>query len=346
MRKLGLVNMQELDELVFPSYTPHLKYIAVLHPHIYIYHRLIQSRLNSFNPDLSSRSQNYLEVWRSNYDQLIGIDVCDSDEFSYYAVNLLNSADKVVVPSNFCVDVCRKSGVRSPIYRVPHGVDPEWYYLPNQWSIAPVKSMNPSILEVYLYKVRKGKKVLLYYLWHSSWRKGWREVREVYSRLVRERKDVILVLKTYSPESTEFQEVMDLGVIQVYGWLSNYDKLVLYDLADIYLNFSYGGGFELNCLEALARGVPCIASDWGSWRDYLPEFLRVKVGRVVQPLPNNIVHIGYGYTVDVEDTINKIHDILENYEDYRSRTEDWRYELSNEYSWEVITRKLIDILIK
>jgi len=345
IRKLGLAEVQELDELTLPSYIPHLKYVAVLQPYIFIYHRLIRSKYDMLSPNIRGRFQEYLSWWRSNYGGFVGIDVCDSDRLSDYAVTMLNNADRVVVPSNFCVDVYRSSGVVRPIHRLPHGVDPEWYYLPNQWDVTPVKAINPSILELYLYKVRRGRKVLLYYLWHSSWRKGWREVRELYSRLVRERRDVVLVLKTLAPNSPEFQEVMDLGAIQVYGWLSEYDKLLLYDLADITLNFSYGGGFELNCLESLARGVPCVASDWGSWTDYVPSYLRVRVGEKVQPLPNNVIHVGYGYRVDVESALDKVNDVLDKYEDYRARTEGWRAEvLSSVYRWDVIARELVGII--
>jgi len=38
LRKLGLAEVYELDELTFPSYIPHIKYNTILHPWIYIYH--------------------------------------------------------------------------------------------------------------------------------------------------------------------------------------------------------------------------------------------------------------------------------------------------------------------
>jgi len=176
-------------------------------------------------------------------------------------------------------------------------------------------------------------------------RKGWNEVREVYSRLAKERNDVVLVLKTMAPNSSAFQEVMHLGAVQVYGWLSEYDKMALYDLADITLMFSRGGSFEINCLESLARGVPCVASYWGSWKDYLPPFLGVKTGEKVKVFEGNAIHMGYGYKVDVEDALCKILDILENYDDYRARVEELRSKvLINEYRWDLIAEKLAKII--
>lgn len=345
LRRLGLADVYELDELSLPSYVPHIRHNIILHPWVYVYHRLLQARLNALNENLKNRLNKYLEWWRSNFNQLIAVDVCDSDRISDFAVDLLNQADKVVVPSNYCVEVYKQSGVEKPVHRVPHGVDPEWYTLPNVWEVAPAKSINPSLLEVYLYKLRKKKKLLLFWLWHSEERKGWLEVRLLYERLARERGDVVLLLKTMTPNSPAFQQVMHLGAIQIYGWLGDYDKIALYDLADVTLMFSRGGAFEANALESLARGVPAITSNKGSWTDYVPPFLQVKAGERVKVFDNNAIHVGYGYKVDVEDALSKIHDILENYDDYKARTEEWRSKtLSSEYRWDVVVNKLVEII--
>jgi glycosyltransferase involved in cell wall biosynthesis len=144
---------------------------------------------------------------------------------------------------------------------------------------------------------------------------------------------------------SEFQEVMHLGVIQIYGWLSEYEKMTLYDLADVTLVFSRGGGFEHNALESLARGIPAVTSNRGSWTDYVPQYLQVKTGEKVKVFNGNAIHVGYGYKVDVEDALGKIHDILENYDDYRARVEEWRSKiLVNEYRWDVIAKRLVETI--
>jgi len=341
LRKVTGKDLYELDELHFPTFVPATKYTAVVHPGFYIMHRVLSSRV-----DRDGRlREDYYRWWRGNYDQLIGIDVCDSDAYSELAVFLANRFDKFIVPSNFCVEVAKRAGIKAKVYRLPHGVDPEWYTLNNIWDVAPVKAVNPVLLQLYLYKVRRGKKLLLFWLWHSAERKGWSEVYQVYTRLARERKDVTLVLKTALANPVEYQQVMALEAVNVYGWLSDYEKMALYDLADVTLNFTRGGGFEMNCLESLARGVPCIASNWGSWTDYVPDFLRVKTGARVQPLPNNALHSGYGYAVDPEDALNKLHVILDNLDDYRSRVLEYRDKyLRNVFRWDVIAKTLINIV--
>jgi glycosyltransferase involved in cell wall biosynthesis len=143
----------------------------------------------------------------------------------------------------------------------------------------------------------------------------------------------------------EFQEVMHLGAVQVYGWLSDYEKRALYDLADVSLVFSKGGSFEVNALESLARGVPVVTSSRGPWTEYVPPFLQVKAGERVKVFEDNAIHVGYGYKVDVEDALNKVHDILENYDDYRARVEEWRSKvLSSEYRWDVVVKRLVEVV--
>lgn len=341
MRKVYNLQVYEMDELHFPAFVPATRYRAVVHPAFFIMHRVLMSRR-----DLSGRlREDYYRWWRSHYDELIGIDVCDSDQYSQLAVELANRYDKFVVPSSFCVEVARRSGIRAKIYRVPHGVDPEWYETPNVWETMPVKSISPLLLQIYLYKVRRNKKIILFWLMHSGDRKGWPEVYEVYTRLYRERKDVAIILKTGVPNPVEYQQLIQYDAINIYGWLSDYEKMALYDLADVTLNFSRGGGFEMNCLESLARGVPCVASEYGSWTDYVPPFMWIRKGRRVQPLPNNALHIGYGYTVDVEDAVDKLHTILDNLDEYKARVMEWREKvLKNEYRWDIVAGKLVEVI--
>ena len=186
---------------------------------------------------------------------------------------------------------------------------------------------------------------MLWWFWHSWLRKGGPWVKAVYERLVRRRSDIKLVVKTSMANVPELAELAPLGMMQVYGWLSDLEKMALYDMIDITLMFSTGGAFEINGLESLARGVPAVAVDWGPWTEYIPHFLRVRPGERVQPLPDNNVHIGYGYAVDVDDAVAKIEDILGNYEEYRAKVDEWRWSaLYPEYRWDVVAKQLVSII--
>jgi len=52
----------------------------------------------------------------------------------------------------------------------------------------------------------------------------------------------------------------------------------VYQAADVLLNPSMGGGFELPCVEAQACGVPVIASDWTAMRETVGAGWRISAG--------------------------------------------------------------------
>jgi glycosyltransferase involved in cell wall biosynthesis len=349
IRRLGLARVYEFDGRGLINFKPTVRYVLILHPWIALWDAVIGGLYSKVNESLRHRLSQYVTHSKSLYDELVGFDVCDSDAVSDWAVSLLNDADLVIVPSNYCVDVFRKCGVRKPVYRLPHGVDPEWYTTPNITVTGPRQKVSLAATLPYMYKVKTGRKMLLFWLPHSGGRKGFQEVLEVYKRLLRERDDVFLTIKTSVKDMPEVnyvkRELSELGVIHIYGWMSDYEKMLLYDSADITLLFTRGGAFELNCLESLARGTPCIAHDRGSWIDYLPEFLRVRAGERVKVLENSSIHVGYGYKVDVDDAVGKINDILDNYDDYKARVEEWRSKvLENEYRWDLIVKRLVNIV--
>jgi len=341
LRELGLARVVEVDELVLPGFEPAHRYALVMHPAFFLTHRVLQTRVSLFQ----GFKEEYWEWWKSKFEQLIGIDVCDSDAYTELAVSLANHLDKLIVPSRLCVDVARKSWIKAKVYRVQHGVEPEWYALPSYWDIRPASRINPSLLEAYLYKLRGGKRYLLFWLWHSPDRKGFPELVEFYKKLRRERDDALLLMWTPFPNTEWFQAVMQLGAVNVYGWTKRSETMAIFDMADVTLNFSRGGGFELTCLESLARGVPCVASDWGSWTDYVPPYLRVKRGRRVRPLPGNALHGGWGYAVDVDSAVDRVCDILDNLDDYKARVLEWREKvLKPEYRWDVVAEKLAEVV--
>jgi len=345
MRRLGLVHVDELSMNAFPLFKSSNRYVVAIHPFLFIWTKTVSLFEQALPGDRKHMLRNMVEELKSRYEKIVGIYVCDTDALSREAVNVLNEADVLVVPSAFCVDVYRRCGVSKPVYRVPHGVDPTWYTAKNVWENTFTVGLTPALIRLRQYKLRTGKKLLLWWFWHSWLRKGGPWVETVYERLIKRRNDVKLVVKTSEYEMRELTNLMALGIVQIYGWLTEREKLALYDLADVTLMFSVGGAFELNGLESLARGVPAVAVDWGPWTEYIPPFLRVKPGERVRPLPDNNVHIGYGYAIDVEDAVAKIEDILDNYYEYRARVDEWRLKvLYPQYRWDEVAKQLVSTI--
>ncbi len=76
-------------------------------------------------------------------------------------------------------------------------------------------------------------------------------------------------------------------------------------------------------------------------------FLRVKAGRRVKVFEGNTIHTGYGYTVDVESALDKLHAILEDVEEYKARTKEYALDkLRDVYNWRYVSRMLLEVIEK
>ena len=313
--------IERIDELAFPHLLPACKPLVLLHPTFYPlskYGRFIERKIHL-------------------YKGIIGFDVADSTRISTLAVSMTHYTNAMIVPSNFSRKAYIESGVRVPVHVVPHGVEPEWFETPRD----SFRSF-PDLLEL---KKSKNLKYLLFFCIHSEYRKGADLVLEFYSRLRRERSDVTLIVKTLTPDGLIQPTVRKLGGIVVAGWLTEEQKMELYDLADIYLLFSRGGGFELNGLEALARGVPVIAGKGGSWEDYTPRWLLVDSKPCPYVLKDNPIHVGSGVEVDIEKAVDLACRILDNLDDYKARVLEYRdRHLKGRFTWDKIARQILDII--
>lgn len=312
--------VERIDELAFPHIMPMSRPIVFLHPFFFI----------------MSKSSRFISRKLHLYKAIIGVDVADSDHISSLAVSMTDYANAMIVPSSFSRKAYVRSGVKVPVYVVPHGLDWEWYE-------------KPSIAEKYfqdllLIKDRRKYKYILYFLWHSDYRKGADLVIEIYKRLIKERKDVKLVLKTKTADGRVAQVLRTLGAIHVYGWLTEEQKMALYDACDIYILATRGGGFEMNGLEALARGLPVIAAKGGSWEDYLPDWLLVESRPTPYVLKDNPIHDGKGVEMIIDKAIDKIHDILENLDDYKARVRDHINKIKHIYNWDNVGKLLSEVI--
>ncbi|RLE83980.1 MAG: hypothetical protein DRJ67_11285, partial [Thermoprotei archaeon] len=271
-------------------------------------------------------------------ETVVGIDVADSDRISEVATMLANRASALIVPSRWSRDACLRSGVRVPVYVVPHGLDREWYEGKPEIHI---------FRDVLRLKEREGYKYLLFFCMHSPYRKGLDLVLDVYERVRRERKDIVLIAKLHSPNDISTQVIRALGGIMVYGWLTERQKRELYDVADIYLLFSRGGSFEMNGLEALARGLVVVAGERGPWTEYLPHDALLPTRRVERVLSWSMIHVGGGYEIDVERAVDRICEIADNLDEYKARVREHVNEyVKHRFNWDAVGQLLTQVLSK
>jgi len=287
------------------------------------------------HPALYSFSK-YPRTWRKilrRCREWLAFDVCDSDHISPIASYILSMFDRVAVPSNFCKWVYERSAVTSEVHVIPHHLDEAFC----RDDIEPRRDL-PCVLK----HVNVPK--FLFFLWHSGWRKGADVVAEVWGRYTKEREGVLIIKRTkhYDPFLSFFDGMKNVCIYD--AWLSTEDLVALYDSVDIVLVPSRGGGFELNALEALARGRIVITSEWYPIKEYCKECIKVKSRGKAKVFPSNTVegllHDGFGVDPDPDDMFNKLIDVVENLDRYREIFSKAKERVRKEYSFEKIVDKL------
>lgn len=325
------LNIYAIAENAFPSISPFASPLVLLHPYFYPLQKF-EDRITRRLPRLHG---------------IIGLDVADSDQISPYAVRLTGYAKAMIVPSSFARKAFISSGVRIPVHVLPHGVEPEYLETP---------PLNPSTFSsLSKIKQRDNLKVLLAYAVHSPYRKGVDLLFKIYNQILKERKDVILVIKAMNNvgyflnpknyENQPLEELMD-GLVHR-KWLSEKEQMELFDLSDVYILSSRGGGFEHPALLALARGIPAIGAKGGAWEDYMPEWGLIDSVRSKPVLEGNPIHTGCGVEMKVDKAVDKLHIILNNLDDYKGRAREYADTyIRQNLTWEQICLQLKDIIIK
>ncbi len=175
-----------------------------------------------------------------------------------------NLMDEVWVPASFNVETFRDSGVRVPIRVMPLGVDVDYFH-------PGIKGFRPSsrftFLSVFEWGERKGAELLL------------RAFAEEFTKS----DDVLLLLSVYNkdPGVDVYQEVNKLRlpagppiVAMVNPEFAGYQMGSVYRSADCFVLPTRGEGWGMPVLEAMACGLPAIATAWSA----IPDFLHDGVG--------------------------------------------------------------------
>jgi glycosyltransferase involved in cell wall biosynthesis len=231
--------------------------------------------------------------------------------------------------------------VKVPVYVVPHGVDEGW--LNTRVSVNFFKPLLD-------FKAKRNLKLIQTWLLHSSYRKGEDIVYRVFNELVKERKDAALVVKRPLTLDVYVDGVDEAQLKPTYSlpasWLSDDQIRELMDVCDIFLLGSRGGGFEHPPLLALARGEVALGAKGGAWEDYLPEWALIPSHASDIVLRDNPIHNGRGVEMDVDACVSKLHDILNDLDEYRARVKQHVDTcVKQRFVWSKIGEQLKDITL-
>ncbi|RUT33795.1 glycosyltransferase [Paenibacillus zeisoli] len=214
-------------------------------------------------------SQINFKLARARYDCIILNTVWETTRIPAHWLPNINKFDAICVPSRHNKQALRNSGVRVPIFIVPHGVNAREYG-PGTRKLPLTQSKGRfTFVSVFGFQHRKNPEALL--------RAYWEEFSASDA--------VLLVIKTngYAPYENE-QWIKErirrykirLGihkptapVVVIGRHLKPGSIYGLYRLGQVFVLPTRGEGVGLPFLESLASGTPVMATAWGGHMDFL-----------------------------------------------------------------------------
>lgn len=201
------------------------------------------------------------DVFRFNSGKYrIGFTMLETDHIPEDWAAAANEMDEVWVPSSFNVKTFRDSGVTRPIHVIPLGIDPDYF--------------NPQIKS---YRISDAFTFLSIFEWGE--RKSPELLLKAFNDEFRSNEDVVLICKTSNNDGSisVSKQIKNLNlspeggriVFSLNEVVPSYQLGSLYRSADCFVLPTHGEGWGMPMLEAMACGLPVIATNWSSHCDFM-----------------------------------------------------------------------------
>ncbi len=253
-------------------------------------------------------------------------------------VEQCNRMDEIWVPSSFNVKTFCDSGVKVPMHVVPLGIDPGYY---NRKIISYKKHNRYTFLTVFEWGERKAPEVLL----------------KAYSKAFTAKDDVVLLCKVNNNDSSIHveNEIRKLGlpadgpeIIFLYNTaFDDYDMPTLYRSADCFVTATRGEGWGMPILEAMACGLPAIATNWSAQTDFLNEKTGypVEVEKLIDAKAKCAYYEGFKWAqASEEHLIQRMRYVYEHREEAAALGQTASDFVRREFSWDRAAQKMVERL--
>ena len=235
-------------------------------------------------------------------------------------VERMNKCDEIWTPSPLIAEWYEADGVKVPIYVYEHGVDPIW---------TPKKR-----------KIEDDGIIKFLHVGGEAARKRADKTMDAFRKAFQGRDDVRLTLKMI----TQGWNIELTGKIRLNKYkLSEADMVQLYHDNHIYVYPSYGEGFGLTPLQALATGMPTITVPaWAPYSEFLDPDLNVS--SELRNSPWSQLHPGKMFKPDFDELIDKMRYAADNYDTVQNYAHSQVAGIQKKYDWDSITNEVFDNL--
>lgn len=201
---------------------------------------------------------------------IIGYTVWETSKLHPTWTVACNKADEVWVPCDWNMQVFEESGVKTPLYKIPHAIDvPNLDAVPD-FNLQGVSDDNFMFYSIFQWQERKHPYALL----------------TAYNAAFTGVDDVVLVLKTYRHDQGGDKETIKSMVLEFRKYLNldHYPKIylivenmssenitALHKRGDCFVLMQRSEGWGLPHFEAASAGKPIITPGYGGQTDFLNE---------------------------------------------------------------------------
>lgn len=266
-----------------------------------------------------NQPQNWTFVSDASYK--IGYHPWESTVLKDGWAEIMNECDEIWTPSPLVASWYRQySGITVPVYVYEHGVEHDW---------SPIKrepTERIKFLHVGAEATRKG---------------GWDAVRLFRRAFNGYRDDVALTIKMVH---SGWNGVPSLGKVTYIN--ENYNIAQMHNIFnrhDVYVYPTWGEGFGLTPLQAMATGMPTIVTtDVVPYKRFVDPKLGISSKMVSSPWEK--VHPGKMLRPDADEVIAALRYAADNYEQVRDFACSNAFEIHKEYDWNTLTKQAFEAL--
>jgi len=260
----------------------------------------------------------------------IMMSVCDTDTVAQNIVRICNEFDVLVVPSLFCRDVFSRSGVKTPILVIPHGVRPEFHH----------------------YAEKKRPDTFTFYNVYNAGRAYRKSQDELVRCFVRAfDRDPRYRLRLRTTNSDRLRRSLDEERAHEIVWIDDETEVEYSQYAARYsevhatVHPSKTEGFGMIPLESLACETPVIAPRITGMADYLtPD--NAMLLRTVGLVPEQEFSRtgGQMHGIDEAHLVECLHSMADDWETERARAVAAGSYIRQRYTWASVTQPLVELI--
>jgi glycosyltransferase involved in cell wall biosynthesis len=266
----------------------------------------------------------------------IGYTMLEVDGFPADWVQQANRMDEVWVPTEFNRQGLLRSGVKRPIHVMPLGVDPHYFHP------GVTAHRNPTGEFVFLSIFEWGERKDPWLLLHT------------FNQAFTADEPVRLVCKIMNRDPTVKlkEEIRGLGLDPAGGKISYLFNLEfphqqlgsLYRSADCFVAASRGEGWDMPLMEAMACGIPAIATDWGGHTEFAHAGIAypLRVRGTVPAVAKCPYYAGYSWAdPDPEHLRELLRHVYEHRDEARAVGMAAAREMAERWTWRHAARRIV-----